>query len=65
MKVSEQSPEPHRKYIVRRGGVLYTATPCYGMHKPYWIVRIMGKGYEAPPEPMLPDDEWEPAESQP
>lgn len=62
MRVSELQPEPHTKYLVKRDGFFFTATPCYGLHEPWWmVVRIMGTKVEAPPEPMLPDDEWWPA----
>lgn len=62
MKNSEQYPKPHAKYIVRRDGILFTATPCYGMHEPWWVVRVMGEKYEADPEPMLETDEWWPVD---
>jgi hypothetical protein len=62
MKLSEKYPAAHAKYVVRRDGVLFTATPCYGMHKPWWVVRVMGEAYEADPEPMKPDDEWWPVD---
>ncbi len=35
---------------------LFTATPCYGMHEPWWVVKTM-EG-EAPPVPMKDEDEW-------
>lgn len=60
MKNSEQYPKAHAKYVVRREGVIFTATPCYGMHDPWWVVRVMGEAYEAQPEPMKADDEWWP-----
>ncbi|KRT69340.1 MAG: hypothetical protein XU15_C0011G0166 [candidate division NC10 bacterium CSP1-5] len=60
MRISDLHPEPHRKYIVLRDGLLFTATPCYGMHSPWWVVKTMGhsSGDEAPPEDMQPNDEW-------
>ena len=37
-KVSEQMPAPHKKYLVYRIGVgPFVATPCYGMHQPWWV----------------------------
>jgi len=36
--VEEQSPDPHEKYLVLRNGVFFTATPCYGLHTPFWVV---------------------------
>lgn len=60
MKVSKEYPEPHRKFVVMRGGLFFTATPCYGMHSPRWVVRTMGDypDHEAPIVKMQPDDEW-------
>ena len=60
MKLSEKYPEPHAKYVVIRDGVVFTATPCYGTHPPWWVVRVMGDTYEAKPEPMIERDEWYP-----
>ena len=60
MKLSEKYPEPHAKYVVIRDGVVFTATPCYGTHSPWWVVRVMGDTYEAKPEPMIERDEWYP-----
>ena len=58
VKIPERYPPPHNKYIVERNGIIFTATPCYGLHSPWWVVRVMGKEYEAPPEPMLDGDMW-------
>lgn len=71
MKNSDQHPPPHAKYIVRRNGLLYTATPCYGLHNPWWVVRLMGDffgpdgkyhqdQFEATPIEMRDSDEWWP-----
>jgi|WetSurSiteA1Bulk_404760.scaffolds.fasta_scaffold02782_12 hypothetical protein len=57
-KISDSHPAPHRKYVVKRDNIIFTATPCYGLHEPWWVIRIMGDKYEAPPEPMLNDDSW-------
>ena len=62
MKNSEGYPKAHAKYVVRREDALFMATPCYGMHEPWWVVRIMGEKYEADPEPMLETDEWWPVD---
>jgi len=58
MNASNGHPPPHAKYIVLRKGFIFTATPCYGMHEPWWVVKTM-EG-EADPVGMLPDDEWWP-----
>jgi hypothetical protein len=60
MKLSEKYPAAHAKYVVRRDSVLFTATPCYGLHAPWWVVRVLGDNYEADPEPMQESDEWWP-----
>ena len=54
--VSEANPEPHARYLVRRGSKWFTATPCYGMHAPWWVVATMAG--EAEPVPMADDDAW-------
>lgn len=57
--VAGSQPPPHAKYLVKRDGVLYTATPCYGMHSPWWVGRVLG-AHESEPTGMRPDDEWQP-----
>jgi hypothetical protein len=52
-------PPPHRRYLVRRDGIVFTATPCYGLHAPWWVVKTMDG--EAPPVAMRDGDEWQPA----
>ena len=49
-------PKPHQKYLVQRDGFVFTATPCYGMHAPWWVVMTMDG--EAPPVPMKDSDKW-------
>lgn len=61
--ISECHPDPHAKYVVVRDGLVFTATPCYGMHSPWWVVTTMGDGVhtdEAPPVPFRPDDRYWP-----
>jgi hypothetical protein len=59
-KVSREHPLPHAKYVVLRSGKVFTATPCYGMHKPWWVVRLMPETWpnEAEPVPFEDDDLW-------
>lgn len=55
--VADGQPAPHAKYLVRRDGYVHTATPCYGMHAPWWVpMSILGSEYE--PTDMLKTDEW-------
>jgi hypothetical protein len=59
--ISEQQPPPHKLYLVRRKTLLFSATPLYGTHSPYWVVRLWREdppNHEAPPIPMEPTDEW-------
>ena len=58
--VSEKHPPPHQQYLVARDGMFFTATPCYGMHNPWWVVRTMAESWpnEADPVPMKPTDLW-------
>lgn len=62
--VKDAHPEPHARYVVKRDGLIFTATPCYGMHAPWWVVRTMADHHpnEAAPEPMRDSDEWLPIE---
>lgn len=58
-KVAEKRPYPHTPHIVLRRTELFTATPCYGMHDPWWVVKLLD-GHEADPVPMKEDDYWWP-----
>ena len=58
-QVCNEEPRPHRKYIVRREDVILTATPCYGMHDPWWVPLLIS-GHEAEPVAMLDADWWKP-----
>lgn len=55
-RIAEAYPPAHARYLVKRDGVLFTATPCYGMHAPWWVVKTM-EG-EAEPVDIRPTDEW-------
>jgi hypothetical protein len=57
---AEACPPAHERYVVLRNGCLFTATPCYGMHSPWWVVATM-EG-EAPPVPIERTDAWAPLE---
>lgn len=56
VRVRDGHPPRHEESVVRRDGVFFTATPCYGLHDPWWVVRTMDG--EAPPVSMRQDDEW-------
>ena len=58
MQVAKAYPYKHMTHVVRRDGVIYTCTVCYGLHEPWWIVKTM-EG-EVPPIPIQSDDEWWP-----
>jgi len=63
VELAERHPAPHAKYLVCREGKLFTATPCYGMHTPWWVSGIMtnedgGQHGEATPCRMRDSDEW-------
>lgn len=58
-KVADKQPRPHARYLVRRDGATHTATPCYGMHAPWWVpMGINGREYD--PVDMRDTDEWQP-----
>lgn len=63
-KASEQHPAPHAQYQMRRDGMVYTVTPCYGMHAPWWVGRVLG-GHESEPVRIEPTDEWMPLTQEP
>ena len=60
MKNSQEYPEPNRRYVVLRDELLFTATPCFGMHAPWWVTKTMFSfpENENAPTPMREDDEW-------
>lgn len=40
--VEDEHPAPHAKYLVWRKGIgPFVATPCYGMHAPWWVPWIV------------------------
>lgn len=62
VRVSDRRPGAHAKFEVRRPGLgTFVATPCYGMHNPWWVPLVADKfapgsiafGMEA-------GDEWRP-----
>lgn len=57
-KIAEAHPHPHQRYVVVRGAFVFTATPCYGMHQPWWVVKTLVG--EADPVSMLDSDQWLP-----
>jgi hypothetical protein len=57
--VAARHPPPHHLYLVWRKGREFTATPCYGMHAPRWVVR-KSDGTEDPPIAMEDTDRWRP-----
>ncbi len=49
-------PPPHNKYLVQRGHYLFVATPCYGMHSPWWVPMIHNG--EVEPINIESSDKW-------
>lgn len=63
LKVENKHPPAHTLCLVRRLGYVFTCTPCYGMHKPWWVPRAMldaGLVAESAPVCMKETDEWQP-----
>lgn len=54
--VKTKHPAPHARYLLRRNGVIFTVTPCYGMHAPWWVIKTL-EG-EAEPIHFADTDEW-------
>lgn len=63
--VKQQHPPRHAKYLVRRDSWRFVATPCYGMHAPWWVPASCNTlGYkEDEPIHMQDADEWVPLDS--
>lgn len=63
-RIETGHPRAHAKYAVLRDGLVFTATPCYGMHEPWWVVRTMAQEWPNETEPidMRKDDRWMPIE---
>lgn len=56
-----EMPRPHNRYRVWREGVGYfDATPCYGLHAPWWVPRNSFTKSESEPVRMEPTDLWQP-----
>ena len=57
--VSISGPPAHEKYVVRRRSGTFVATPCYGMHEPWWVATTIDEG-EADPIDIKDTDVWRP-----
>ena len=55
-QVEGKYPPPHARYLVQRGRLYFVATPCYGMHKPWWVAQTADKEME--PVAIEPTDAW-------
>ena len=61
--ISQKMPEPHARYRVYRKGRsdgFFDATPCYGLHQPWWVPRNGYTLQESEPIAMEPTDRWQP-----
>jgi len=61
--VKVQYPDRHARYLVLRRGHVFTATPCYGMHAPWWVPQLLvddEQNREGEPVPMLEPEQWIP-----
>ena len=52
----EHMAPPHARYLVQRQRFQFVATPCYGMHAPWWVP--MTPTGESDPIATEPDDTW-------
>lgn len=55
-QVEGKYPPPHALYLVQRGRYMFVATPCYGMHNPWWVPMTHEK--ELDPIAIDPNDKW-------
>jgi hypothetical protein len=60
-QVEGQHPPPHARYVVERDGHHFIATPCYGMHHPWWVPATPNG--ESEPIPIIGTDRWVPLDS--
>lgn len=58
--VKDSAPTRHARHFVDRDGRYFIATPCYGMHEPWWVA--MTAGGEVEPVAMHDTDRWVPLE---
>lgn len=56
-RVGDRQPAPHQRYVVIRDRVVFTATPCYGMHSPWWV-ETFSSGQNLEPVAMQDGDLW-------
>ena len=59
-RVGDKKPPPHDRYRVCRDEKLFDATPCYGLHHPWWVPRNGFTLAESEPINMHDDDCWRP-----
>ena len=57
-RVGDWHPPAHAVCRVQRVDRFFDATPCYGMHAPWWVPRNGWTGDESEPIPMEPDDHY-------
>lgn len=58
-KVADRHPLPHARYEVRREDVgRFIATPCYGLHEPWWVPLIASVFAPEITIPFSETDEW-------
>lgn len=58
-------PEKHKAFVVKRLGLYFTATPCYGMHSPWWAIQYpFGESINEATTAMRDGDEFWPLTDQ-
>lgn len=55
-RIADAHPAPHARYLVCRERVAFVATPCYGLHVPWWVPS--GAMGELDPVGFQPEDLW-------
>ena len=59
ISVIDKMPPKHARYRIWREGVgEFVATPCYGMHEPWWVPRNSFTKQESEPIGVLATDYW-------
>ncbi len=65
ISVDDEMPAPHARYRAWRKDIgHFDATPCYGLHSPWWVPRNSVTKEESEPISMK-DSYWKPLEDPP
>ncbi len=58
ISIRTSMPAPHARYRVYQEDKMFDATPCYGLHHPWWVPRNGYTRKESEPIPIKEDSFW-------